>query len=130
VGSEPDVVLLTTGYSATPQPVRTYAELDAIDPDAIPWQTVPMHSEADALTDPSYWHVFASEWEWQPGLFDPLIRLVANDTVANVMIVHADCRWLLHPYDGGMDVIAEWPAARMRLRAAHTDWLPARADGL
>ena len=129
IGSERSVVLLTTGYSETPQPVRTYRKLDTLDPNAQPWRTVAVH-ELEGDTDPNYWHVFASAWEWRSGLFDPLIRLGADDVVANVMIVHPDCRWLLHPYDGEMDVIAESPAERGQLWSAHKDWLSARADGL
>ena len=125
------VVLLKTGYSETPQPVRSYAELDSLDPKAALWRTIPMHAVSpDFFSDPAYWHIYASEWQWHPGMFDPIIRLVASDTVANVLIVEPDCRWVLHPYDGGMDVIAETPADRGRLRAAHKDWLSARADGL
>jgi hypothetical protein len=129
-GTERNVVLLTTGYSETTQAVRSYAELDAIDPTAKPWRTLALHRVSQEFADPNYWHIFASEWAWQSGLFDPLIRLVADDVVANVMIVHPDCRWLLHPYDGGMDVIAETSAARGQLRAAHRDWLSSRTDGL
>jgi hypothetical protein len=125
------VVLLTTGTSETPQPVRSYAKLDSLDPNAKPWRTISMHTVSpDYFSDPAYWHIFASVWQWQPGQFDSLIRLVASDAVANVLIVEPDCRWVLHPYDGGMDVIAETPADRGRLRAAHKDWLSARADGL
>ncbi len=130
VGAGRSVVLLTTGYSETPEPVRTYRDLESSDPDAKPWRTVPMHELEGDFSDPSYWHVFASVWEWRPGSFDPIIRLIADDAVANVMVVDADCRWLLHPYDGGMDVIAETSAARGRLLAGHGDWLSARADGM
>jgi hypothetical protein len=130
LGTERRVVLLTTGYSETPEPVRTYTQLDAFDSNATPWQTVALHVLERDFSNPNYWHVFASEWEWRAGLFDPLIRLVADDAVANVMIVHPTCRWLLHPYDGGMDVIAESPAERDRLRAAHEDWLSEHASGM
>jgi len=130
LGTERSVVLLTTGYSKTPQPIRMYPELDAIDPNATPWRTVALHALERDFSNPNYWHVFASEWEWRAELFNLLIRLVADDAVANVMIVHPGCRWLLHPYDGGMDVIAESPTVREQLRAAHTDWLSSRADGL
>ena len=130
IGAERSVVLLTTGYSESPQPVRTYAALAALDPDAKPWHSIPMHKLDAELADPNYWHVFASVWEWRPGSFDPLIRLIADDAVADVMVVDPDCRWLLHPYDGGMDVIAESPAERDRLRGSHKDWLSARDDGL
>ena len=58
------------------------------------------------------------------------MRSAADDTIANVMIVHPDCRWVLHPYDGGMDVIAESPSDRDWLRTAYKDWLSAQADGL
>jgi len=130
VGAERNVVLLTTGYSESSLPVRTCPDLAALDPDAKLWRSVPMHERDEESADPNYWHVFASAWDWQPGAFDPLVRLVADDVVANVMIVHPDCRWLLHPYDGGMDVIAEAAAVRGRLRAAHEDWLSSQADGL
>ena len=73
-----------------------------------------MHELDADFNHPSYWHVFASEREWRPGIFDPLVRLIADDVVANVMIVAPDCGWLLHPYDGGMDVIAESQAERDR----------------
>ena len=129
-GAGRSVVLLTTGYSESSLPVRTYPELDALDPHAKPWRTVPMHELEEDFSDPNYWHVFASAWEWRPGSFDPLIRLIADDTIRNVMVVDPDCRWLLHPYDGGMDAIAESPAERDRLRGSHKDWLSARDDGL
>jgi hypothetical protein len=67
---------------------------------------------------------------WTAGTFDPLIRLIADDVVANVMIVALDCRWLLHPYDGGMDVILESRAARNELKARCPQWLSGRSDGL
>lgn len=129
-GPEQTVVLLTTGYSDLPEPVRSYPELGALDPEARPWRTVAMHELVDCFPDPTYWHLFASTREWRPGLFDPIIRLVADDEVRDVIIASRDCRWLLHPYDGGMDVIAESPAARDRLKASHADWLSVWPDGL
>lgn len=63
-------------------------------------------------------------------MFDSIVRLIVDELITNVMIVEPDCRWLLHPYDGGMDVIAESPSARDKLKAAHSDWLSARTDGL
>lgn len=89
-----------------------------------------MHTVDSGFSVPSYWHVFANERVWHPGVFDPIIRLVADDVLANVMVVSPDCRWLLHPYDGGMDVIAESEVVRNRLKACHAEWLSPRADGL
>lgn len=124
------VVLLTTGYSESPEPVRSYSELSALDPHAVPWRSVAMHRADDAFSEPAYWHLFASQREWRPGAFDQMVRLVADDAVANVLVVAEDCRWALHPYDGGMDVVTASPAERGRLRTAFSSWLSARSDGL
>jgi hypothetical protein len=124
------VVLVTTGYSGSPEPSRSHQAVVAFDSGAVPWRTVAMHRVEEGFDEPSYWHLFASEWEWSPGAFDPLVRLVADDAVANVLVVSPACRWVLHPYDGGMDVIAESPEARRLLQAKCAVWLSARADGL
>lgn len=125
------VVLVTTGYSESPEPGRRDAAVEELNPSARLWRTIPMHTAAPNYFDaPTYWHLFAGEWEWRPGSFDPLIRLVAADTVADVLIVEPECRWVLHPYDGGMDVIAETPAQRARLGSAYKDWLSIHPSGL
>ncbi len=46
--------------------------------------------------------MFAIEWDWVSGVFDPILRLVADDEIEDVMIVATDCMWLFHPYAGGM----------------------------
>lgn len=115
-----DVVLVTTEYSESPSPGSN----------ATPWRTIPMHEVEDEFADPNYRHLFASIRVWRPGELDPLVRLIAADSVANVLIVAPDCRWVLHPYDGGMDVIAESPEACRTLRERHLDWLSEREDGM
>lgn len=129
LGQECGAVLLTTGYSESAELPPRYPELPPLDPTAVPWRVVPMH-EIEGGDDQYFWHISASLWEWQPDTFDPLVRLVAEDQIANVMMVHPDCKWMLHPYDGGMDVILESNAARQRLKSAHRDWLSDRPDGL
>ncbi|MBY0228532.1 MAG: hypothetical protein K2W96_04550 [Gemmataceae bacterium] len=128
VGSR--VVLVTTGYSETPVPVRTYEGLLALDPAAVFWRTLARHQPDEEATFPNWWHLFTSAHVWRPGTFDPVIRLVADGTVANVLVVAPDCRWVLHPYDGGMDVIAESAEERGRLRATYSDWLSRHPGGL
>jgi hypothetical protein len=117
------VILLTTGWSETAEPIRRQRELSELDPRALPWRTVAMHQEPDKFPEPLFWHVFASKWRWSRGVFDPLIRLIANDVVSNVMMVAPDCRWLVHPYDGGMDLIVESRVARDRLAERYPGWL-------
>ncbi|MFI5297683.1 MAG: hypothetical protein ACHREM_06245 [Polyangiales bacterium] len=126
VGQGEDVALLTTGYAKTQSPpVRSYPELSDLDPDARPWRTVVY--DDDQASD---WHIVASTRRWTPGAFDRLVTLVADDKIANVMIVALDGRWLLHPYDGGMDVILRTTEERDALKARHPEWLSARPDGM
>lgn len=127
-GSERSVVLLSPGASASPNPVRA-PEWEALDPEAVLWRSVPMHELEEGWDEPHFLQVFASIWEWRWGLFDPIVRLVADDVLWNVMVVNAECRWLLHPYDGGMDVIAESSVARDQIKSSHLNWLSPRPDG-
>ena len=124
------VVLLTAEYAESSEPSRTCADVMALDPGAVPWRIVALHNANDASSHPNYWHVFASERVWHPGGFDRLVRLVADDVIANVLVVAPDCRWVLHPYDGGMDVIVETMAARNRLASCYSGWLSAFPGGL
>jgi hypothetical protein len=128
-GAARSVILLATAYSQSPVPDHLQPELRTLMPTAMPWRSVPMH-ELEGAEKPNFWHFYARECEWHPGLFDPIIRLVADDVVRNIIIADRDCRWLLHPYDGGMDVLAELSSARDRVKSLHADWLSARADGL
>ena len=124
------VVLLTTGYSDSPGPRRIYPELESLDPDPSPWRTCSLHDPNDPSDRPMYWHVFANYRIWYPGEFDPLVRLVADDVIANVLVVSTNCRWVLHPYDGGMDVIVESGAERDSLASHYSGWLSAHPGGL
>ena len=128
--SDKAVVLVTTGYSETEVPMRSYTEVLELDRHAVPWRTVAMHRIDQEFSDLNYWHFFTSHRIWSLGQFDPLFRLVADGEVANILIVATDCRWVLHPYDGGMDVIAESRGFRNDLKAGFSAWLSERRDGL
>lgn len=132
IGDAASIVVLTTEYSGPPGTLEIAAgpDLGAIIPDAKPWRSVPMHELDAEFIEPTYWHVSASELTWRPGRLDALLRLVADDIITNVMILPPSCRWLFHPYDGGMDLILETPADRDRLRSSHADWLSPRSDGM
>jgi hypothetical protein len=122
------VIVVMTEYSGSPVPSRFNPNEPLFDPLAAWWRTVP---SSDSTPDsPGYRHSFGSVREWRPGEFDPLIRLVAEDRAPDVLLVAPDCRWVLHPYDGGMDVIAESSTSRTVLRNKFSTWLSTRADGL
>jgi len=121
-----EVALLTTGYSETPTPpIRSNPDLSRLDPLARPWRTVAYEPE-----ERSFRHLFASTRKWAPGVFDPIVALVADDRVTDVIIVALDGRWLVHPYDGGMDLITGSSEHRDAIKERHKDWLSSRTDGL
>ncbi len=59
-----------------------------------------------------------------------LLTWVADARTADVIIAPPSCAWLVHPYDGGMDVIARDPAERDHLAQQLSGWLSPRPDGL
>lgn len=126
----PRVFLVTTAYSEDRAVAQRASQLGALDPSAQPWRVLPMHELVDDCDVPNYWHLFASEWIWQPGIFDALLGLVADDVVANVMLLLDGAAGIYHPYDGGADVVLSNTAARDELKTLYAGWLSARRDGL
>lgn len=57
-------------------------------------------------------------------MHEAVARLVADDRIANVMIISPYSDYLFHPYDGGIDVICPSPQGRDELKACFADWLP------
>ncbi|MFE5586809.1 hypothetical protein [Kitasatospora sp. NPDC056531] len=71
----------------------------------------------------TYCHVFVERREWRRGCLDGLLRRVADDEVAGVVVADTGLRRLHHPYDGGADVFLASTEERDRLRERHGDWL-------
>ncbi|HWS31573.1 MAG TPA: hypothetical protein VN408_02395 [Actinoplanes sp.] len=113
-----EVLVMTAGYSESRSPERSVATA-AAHPGAWHWTSTPIHESGQHL------HLYVSRVRWNPGLVDPLLRLVADDVIADVLLTDAGLEWLYHPYDGGMDVVTSSIAARNALREHHRDWLPA-----
>ena len=62
-----------------------------------------------------------------PELDRVLLDWVAADRTWDVILAPAGLDWLVHPYDGGVDVISP---QREQLRARFAAWLSPRDDGL
>lgn len=112
------LVLLTTKFSEWALPGSPPEE----SPDAAYWRTVAMEG--------TFWHIFGSKTAWRPGIFDSVVRRTADDELSNVMICETGCRWIFHPYDGGMDVVLDSPDARDVLRKQFIAWVSAHPTGL
>lgn len=112
------LVLLTTKFSEQALPGSPPAGLSG----AVFWRTLAVEG--------AFWHVFGFETTWQTGIFDAIIRRAADDEISNVMICESACRWIFHPYDGGVDVVLESPQARDALRQQFSGWRSAHPAGL
>lgn len=104
--------------------------LEAADvglPKAVRWTTV-----APPEDDPEEWPlaVFASEISAQASAIDPLLRSVIDEEVFSIIIAPPDCRWLYHPYDGGMDVVLPTSRERDALKDRFESWLSDHPLGL
>lgn len=124
------LILVSTGYSETAEPSRSDTALNRRDAGAVRWRTMAKHILDNDPDCPNYWHLYMSCREWNPGCFDSILRLVADDVVSNIMILSVTGQWVLHPYDGGADVILPTTEERDKLRSQFRQWLSARADGL
>jgi hypothetical protein len=126
-GSE--LLVVTAGYSDASEPREPcrLPETGAVHPDATYWTSVCMDEEPGSE---SWMHLYASQLAWSAGCLDPLLRQVADDVIANVLLADVGLRWLYHPYDGGMDVILSSSGERDVLRDRHREWLSTHPAGL
>lgn len=53
------------------------------------WHTIAKHEIDNDAEHPNFWHSFSACYRWTPQVFDSLLRLVADDIVANTMILRA-----------------------------------------
>ena len=120
-------LLVTTcgwrGRSPAPRP----ADLAELMP-GTHWRDIAPISQGD--TDTSVYATSVPADIEADGWQDFLLTWVADARTADVIIAPPSCAWLVHPYDGGMDVIARDPAERDHLAQQLSGWLSPRPDGL
>ncbi len=125
--TSPSLLVMTVAWSDSAVPTARDAALARAVPDADLWTSVLREKDGDE----EFWtHVYVTPRAWQCGVLDPLLRLVADDETADVIITNGQLRWLMHPYDGGVDVVTRSTEERDQLRHQHEDWLPTHPSGL
>ena len=125
VDEQTPLITVTTEYSRQSEIEARSTEQDAVQPGAWKWLAIPGSEDID---EPGWWQLFVAETRVS-GL-DGLLHLVADDGCRGVLLLPTDLSWIVHPYDGGADVIVQTPAERDVLRARFSDWLSTREDGL
>ncbi|WP_199841229.1 MULTISPECIES: hypothetical protein [Actinomycetes] len=120
---EQEVWIVTTDWSGSSAPPVLSAQHALWNPGARHWTSLRTDENE---TDPDfirYTHLFVRRRSWRTGLADDLLRAVADDVAANVMIASLSFDRIHHPYDGGADVLLPTTGERDRLKRRHADWL-------
>jgi hypothetical protein len=127
--AQPDenLQVITLELAFTPVPQERTVTVVNVLPDAECWSVLSWPHLDPEL---AFVHAYVSRITWQVGCLDDLLRLVADDQIAHVIIGPADLSWLYAPYDGGADILQPTASARDDLRERHREWLSAHATGL
>jgi len=119
------IYVVTVEYGPTDGAARTEPIHVGLHPGAVAWM-----SAADPADPDLAYRLHVSRANFMPGGLDDLLRYVADDRTSDLVVADEALRWLFHPYDGGMDVIAASPGRRDRLAERFGSWLSDRPDGL
>ncbi|MFJ7496768.1 hypothetical protein ACIQZB_37550 [Streptomyces sp. NPDC097727] len=123
-----DVCVITTGWSDPGDPAVRSDNAVRLHPSSELWT-----SSLTDEPDPEYricMHSYISCIRWQPACLDPLLRSVADDVSAGLIITDTNLDQLYHPYDGGADVILTDSASRDAMRERYSGWLSKHPQGL
>ena len=132
---EKKLILITAFYSENIKPEKKIGRGSLVKPFDLDlnskyWQTVAMHEVHSDFEPELYLHLFASEWNWSPTVFDQILKLAADDVLSNVFILSLESNWIYHPYDGGADVICASISARNLIHKEFSNWLSDTPGGL
>lgn len=121
------LLVMTVAWSDSAVPTARDKALARAVPDADLWTSVLREKDGDE----EFWtHVYVTSREWRHGVLDLVLRLVADEETADVIIADEKLRWLVHPYDGGIDVVTRSAHERDQIREQHSDWLSSNVSGL
>lgn len=111
-GQKQALMVINSYTASRPMPGKTPAiNLGSFSPDP---EAVPVHA-----------HLVTASLDKRSLL--PILKRIAGDQL-RAFFVGETC--LIAPYDGGMDLILESPAACQAFKLKYADWLSERADGL
>lgn len=123
--SDSDAIrLVTVRYGQDDTAAGTEPTRVGLHRGAVQWMRVPDPSGAAAHD------LWVSDERFSPHCLDDLLSYIIDDRTSGVVVIDSAMRWLFHPYDGGMDVIAASLPQRDELAARFAGWLSHRADGL
>ena len=110
-----EFTLILMTFPTQEKPERPDAQFSLENPEKLEW----LRTDLD---DEIYLHFWISWHVWQPGMLDDLLRHVMNDSLRFV-ISSVQKKCVYAPYDGGADVILEFPEQRNTMREKYSSWL-------
>lgn len=93
--------------------VESYFFWKSIDTDEV--ETIPQNK--------MYAHKFVAKVSMGIENIHKLLTLVTEDDVAGIIIAPSNLEWLMHPYDGGADIIVSQTQEKQRLEQNFKNWL-------
>lgn len=120
------LVAITCSWSATGSPIPRDTAVAATTPGAAHWRS------DDLAIEPgfhSWQHHYVSATDLYDPALDRLLLCVADDMTAGVILTEPVCAWVVHPYDGGVDLFAESTKVRDQLASRYAEWLPSTRQG-
>ncbi|MFJ9521004.1 hypothetical protein ACIRPK_22465 [Kitasatospora sp. NPDC101801] len=129
LGAPAELVVITCAWNGDDgtEPVERTPELKAVAPGAY-WRTIIEDERADPA-DQVATHLYVGHLANAPQALDPLLRAIADEVTIGVILAPEGLDWLVHPYDGGIDIITATSAERDRLKDRHPDWLSPHPRG-
>ncbi|MFC9331527.1 hypothetical protein [Kitasatospora sp. NPDC057015] len=124
-----ELTVITCGWNTDDQtePVDRSPELEAVAPGTY-WRTV-MEDDHLAPEFQVRTHLYAGQVANMSRTLDPLLRAIADEVTIGVILAPPGLDWLVHPYDGGIDIITATVAERDELKGRHPDWLSSHPQG-
>ncbi|MFT3877772.1 MAG: hypothetical protein QM708_15325 [Propioniciclava sp.] len=116
-------ILRTMSWSTTARPTRRSQATVSVAPGARHW--VSELTEDDPDPEWRTWsHVYLNPVRLTRESLDPVLRLVADDMLGEIIIALESLDWLYRPYPGGVDIFLPSKAERDALSTRHQDWCP------
>jgi hypothetical protein len=120
------IILITTIPSELETPPRNAPAYLNFDPLGKFMQSLGMYEFELEFDTPSFWHLFVSAREHEPGEFDAVLRASsenpASSGVINTLLVGLESARLLYVYPGGADAVMEGTTERDELRKRFAAW--------
>jgi hypothetical protein len=122
-----DVLLITGLHEENNGPPDISDEQAMAHTDALYWcslQEDPLDPHCPPL------HLWASWERYHNRAFDTLFSLTADWSLYGVLLVIPESQSVVHPYDGGTDVLLSSTEQRDQLQLRFAEWVSDREDGL